>query len=426
MSAANNGVRAELLCPRSGLGAGPGQPLVTPIVQSTSFAQAVGDDASYAYSRVSNPTVAALERVLGGLEDAPPAVTFASGLAAETALLLALLRAGDRVVCGRAVYGGTTRLLRELLSDLGIEVVFVDATELSALAAAVTPGTRLVLLETPANPTLELTDIEAAAAIAHDAGSLLAVDNTFLTAVLQRPLDLGADLTVTSTTKLVEGHSAALGGSVVTRDEALLERLRYVRKSTGAIQSPFGAWVTLQGIKTLPLRVERQSASAARVADWLETRPEVSRVCYPGRGADAELAARQHDGAHGAVVSLELTGRADAARSLLTGLSLCRLAEHVGSVETLVTHPASMTHADVPPEQRAAAGLPDGLLRLSIGLEPADAIIADLEQALDREPGPASRAQQPASQESDPGAAAAAPGHQLDSSRSEDAPCVNE
>lgn len=382
MSVAVAGARAELLCPRAGLGDGPGQPLVTPIVQSTSFAQALGEDAEFAYSRVSNPTVAALERVLGQLEDAPPAVTFASGLAAETALLLALVRAGDRVVCGRAVYGGTTRLLRGLLSGLGVEVVFVDATDIEQLAAAVTPGTRLVLVETPANPTLELTDIEAAARIAHTAGALLAVDNTFLTPVLQRPLDLGADLSVTSTTKLVEWHSAALGGSVVSRDAALLERLRFVRKSTGAIQSPFGAWITLQGIKTLPLRVARQSQSAARVAAWLALQPQVSRVCYPGRGADAALAARQHDGAHGAVVSLELQGGAPAARSLLSALSLCRLAEHVGSVETLVTHPASMTHADVPPEQRVAAGVPDGLLRLSIGLEPADAILSDLEQAL--------------------------------------------
>jgi cystathionine beta-lyase/cystathionine gamma-synthase len=375
----------DTLCARGGAGARDGDPLVFPIVQSTSFGRdGLDSRAEHAYSRVSNPTVAALERALGELEGAPPAVAFATGLAAETALLLATVRSGDHVVCGRAVYGGTTRLLQRLFADLGVETTFVDATDAGAVGRALRPSTRLVFVETPANPTLVLTDIAAVAQQAHRAGALLAVDNTFLTPVLQRPLDLGADVAVYSTTKFIEGHSAALGGALVARDAALLERLRFVRKSTGAIQSPFNAWLTLQGLRTLPLRLRRQSESARRLADALARRPEVARVHYPTRlaGAAAELAERQHLGAHGAVLSFELAGGAPAARELLGRVRLCRLAEHVGSVETLLTHSASMTHADVPPEERRLAGIDDGLLRLSVGLEEPEDILRDLLGAL--------------------------------------------
>ena len=249
----------DSLCCRAGAGSGDGEPLVTPIVQSTTFCRdGVDSRATHQYSRVSNPTVSALEEVLGALEAAPPAACFATGLAAETALLLALLRQGDHVVCGRAVYGGTTRLLQRILAPLGIEAAFVDTTSPAAVAAALTPRTRLVFIETPANPTLEVTDIRAIANLAHGAGALLVVDNTFLTPALQQPLSLGADITVTSTTKFIDGHSVAPGGAVVSRDEALLERVRFVRKSTGAIQTPQHAWLTLQGIKTLPLRLRAQ------------------------------------------------------------------------------------------------------------------------------------------------------------------------
>ncbi len=380
---------AETLCAHAGQGGRDGDPLVFPIVQSTSFSRdGLQSRAEHAYSRVSNPTVAALERALGELEGAPPAVAFATGLAAETALLLAVLRAGDHVVCGRAVYGGTTRLLQRVLAGFGVEADFVDATDPGAVAAALRPATRLVFVETPANPTLVLTDIAALAALARRTGVLLAVDNTFLTPVLQRPLDLGADVAVYSTTKFIEGHSAALGGTLVTHDAALLERLRFVRKSTGAIQSPFNAWLTLQGLKTLPLRLLRQSESARQLADELARRPEVARVHYPTRlpGSQTALAERQHLGAHGAVLSFELRGGEPAARALLSRVRLCRLAEHVGSVETLLTHSASMTHADVPADERRRAGIGDGLLRLSIGLEDPQEILRDLLAALEAAP----------------------------------------
>ncbi len=372
----------DSLCCRAGAGFADGQPLVTPIVQSTTFCrEGVDSRAEHQYSRVSNPTVSALEDVLGALEGAPPAVCFATGLAAETALLLALLKAGDHVVCGRAVYGGTTRLLQQVLGPLGIEATFVDSTSPAAVAGAVTSRTRVVFIETPANPTLEVTDVRAVAAIAHRAGARLVVDNTFLTPVLQQPLELGADLTVTSTTKFIDGHSVAPGGAVVTRDAALAERIRFVRKSTGAIQTPQHAWLTLQGLKTLPLRLRAQSASATTLAHWLAAQAAVARVHYPSLG-DPELAEAQHLGAHGAVLSFELLGGLSAARQVAGALRLCRLVEHVGSVETLVTHPASMTHADLTVEARAAAGVHDGLLRLSVGLESIADIRADLEAAL--------------------------------------------
>ncbi len=376
----------ESICAHRHAALGDGDPLAPPLCQSTTFARdRVGSEAEHQYSRVSNPTVAELEAKLGALESAPPAACFATGLAAETALFLATLRAGDHAVCAQGVYGGTTRLLRELLPDLGISVDFVDATDAEALEQAVRSNTRLVFVETPANPTLELTDIRRAAEIAHSVGALLAVDNTFLTAVLQRPLDLGADVSVYSTTKFVEGHSLALGGALVSRDEALLERIRFVRKCTGAIQSPFNAWLTLNGLKTLPLRIRRQSQTAATVARWLASQPGVERVRYPGLADDAELALAesQHDTDHGAVVTFEIAGGLEAGRAFAGAVSLCKLVEHVGSVETLLTHPASMTHADVPPDQRRAVGLSDGLLRLSVGVEPPAQIIEDLDHALD-------------------------------------------
>ncbi len=375
----------DLICAHAGQGEGDGVPLVAPLVQSTTYCRAgIASSAPHAYSRVSNPTVAALEETLGRLEAAPPAVCFGSGLAAETALFLSVLKAGDHVVCARAVYGGTTRLLERILTPLGVACSFVDATEPANVAEAVRRETRLIFAETPANPTLELTDLRALARIAADAGALLAVDNTFLTPVLQRPLELGADLTVSSTTKFIEGHSAALGGAVVSRDESLLERLRFIRKSTGGIIAPFNAWLTLQGIKTLPIRLRRQSESALQLAQWLSQRREVARVNHPGLSdfPQADLARSQHRGWHGGVLSFDFTQGDAFARRFVTSLRRCRLVEHVGSVETLITHPASMTHADLSAEQRRAVGITDGLVRLSVGLEDVETIRADLEQAL--------------------------------------------
>jgi cystathionine beta-lyase/cystathionine gamma-synthase len=371
------------LCPGLGHGSGDGSSLVTPLVQSTTFLRdGVGSDAPHQYSRVSNPTVAALERALGELERAHPAACFASGLAAETALFLSLLSAGDHLVCGRSVYGGTTRLLERVLAGLGVASTRVDTTDPDAVRRAVRPETRLVFVETPANPTLELTDVRACAEIAHRAGALLAVDNTFLTPVLQQPLDLGADVSVYSTTKLMEGHSVALGGALVSRDEDLLERFRFLRKCTGAIQTPFHAWLTLNGLRTLPLRAREQSRTAARIAEWLASgRPGIDAVFYPGLEGNA-LAAAQHPEGDGAVVSFVVSGGLEGARAFLARLEVATLVEHVGSVETLVTHPATMTHADVDPAERAAVRIDDGLIRLSVGLESPEDLLDDLSRGL--------------------------------------------
>ena len=375
----------EAICPRAGLGEFDGDPLVTPLVQSTTFCRnGVESTSPHQYSRVSNPTVLALETTLGRLEDSPPAVCFTSGLAAETALVLSVVKAGEHVICGQSVYGGTTRLLTDVFDGFGVEYTFVDATSNHAIREAVRPNTKLIFVETPANPTLELTDIAAAATIAHEAGALLAVDNTFMTPILQQPQELGADITVYSTTKFIDGHSVALGGALVTRNESLLERFRFIRKSTGSIQTPFNAWLTLNSIKTLPLRIRRQSETAREVALWLSNHPDIARVNYPSPDitTQADLAEFQHIGYHGAVLSFEPCGGFDAARNLAQATRLCRLVEHVGSSDTLLTHPASMTHVDVPREKREAVGVTDGLLRLSVGLEPTEAILADLDQAI--------------------------------------------
>lgn len=364
----------------------PQRPLVDSVCQSTTFVlKDLDSQTTCTYSRVTNPTVEGLEEVLGRLESAPPSVCFSSGLAAETALFLTLLKAGDHVVLSQAIYGGTVRLIREVFAGLGVEHTFVDATRPANIRGAIRPNTRLVFIESPANPTLCLNDIAAISAITRPAGIPLAVDNTFLTPVLQQPLELGADISLYSTTKHIEGHSAALGGAITSRDEKFLERLRWIRKSTGSIQTPQNAWVTLRGLKTLPLRIRQHSRNAAIVANELAGDPRVVTIHYPGLEdfPQKELASRQHLGGHGGVVSFELEGGYEAARRFLRNVRLCTLVEHIGSVETLLTHPASMTHADVPRDQLAAAGLTPGLLRLSVGLEDPQDILADLFSAID-------------------------------------------
>jgi cystathionine beta-lyase/cystathionine gamma-synthase len=305
-------------------------------------------------------------------------------MSAICVLCLACLRAGDHVVVGETVYGGTVRLLREVLAPFGVRATFVDPTDAGAVARALAEPTRLVLIETPANPTLALTDIAALAETAHGAGALLAVDNTFLTAALQRPFDFGADIVAYSTTKFIEGHNATVGGALLTRDVAQLERLRWLTKSIGCPQSPLEAWLTLRGIKTLELRIRAHSRNALEVARFLESHGAVRRVAYPGLDSfpQKDLAQRQQL-AGGGLVAFELEGGVESGTRLMNAVELCALAENLGATETLITHPASMTHGDVPREQREAAGIADGLVRLSVGLEdPAD-VIADLEAALE-------------------------------------------
>jgi cystathionine beta-lyase/cystathionine gamma-synthase len=358
--------------------------VLTPIYQSTTYHQeAVGVHKGFTYSRAANPTVSALEAALGALEDTPPAVCFATGMAAIATLFLTILKSGDHVVVSDVVYGGTVRLFQQVLSQFRVEASFVDTSDPVAVARAIRTNTRLVFIETPANPTLKLTDIAAIAKIAHAAGIKLAVDNTFLTPVLQRPLDIGADITLLSTTKYIEGHNSTVGGSIATRDEVLLERLRLIRKTLGCIQSPQESWLTLRGLKTLPLRLQQHCSSAQKIAEWLEQHPKVARVHFPGLASFPQAAlAQEQQALPGGIIAFELKGGVDAGIQLMNTVKLCILAENLGAAETLITHPVSMTHGDVPRDIRERTGITDGLVRLSVGLEnPAD-IIADLENAL--------------------------------------------
>jgi len=361
--------------------------ILPPIHQSTTFVQeAVGRHKGFTYSRTANPTVAALERRLAALEGAEHCSCLATGLAATTALALALLGAGERALISDVAYGGTVRLFRQILAGFGVEAEFVDTADLEALRAALAAGRppRLLFVETPANPTLKLTDIAAAARLGKEAGAVVVVDNTLLTPALQRPLALGADVVLHSTTKFIEGHNATVGGALLTDDPALHERFDFLRNAIGAIQSPFPAWLTLQGVKTLPLRMARHSESALRVAEALERHPRVTRILYPGLPSfpQHELARRQQR-ASGGLLAFEVEGGADAAVRVMNGVRLWALAENLGAVESLVTHPATMTHAAVPREQRERTGITDGLIRLSVGLENVDDLLADLGRALE-------------------------------------------
>jgi cystathionine beta-lyase/cystathionine gamma-synthase len=372
-------------CIRGGVDADPLYgAILPPLYQTTTFRKkVVGQDQTYSYSRVENPTVAVLESRLGDLEGCLPAVTFSTGMSAVTTLFLTLLKSGDHIVCSDVVYGGTYRFFKEILANLGVTSSFVDTSDPEITRTAIRPETRVLLLETPANPTLKITDVAANCAIARDAGILSVVDNTFLTSVLQRPLDDGADITLYSTTKYIDGHNATVGGAICTRDKELRERLAYLRKCLGTIQTPHNAWLTLQGLKTLPLRLKTQSEHALAIARNLEGCPHINWVRHPQLESfpQRDLAASQQR-AGGGLVTFELAGGLEAAVRTLGSLKLATPAENLGAVETLVTHNASMTHASVPPERRKVWGITDGLIRLSVGLESPDQILADLRQAI--------------------------------------------
>jgi cystathionine beta-lyase/cystathionine gamma-synthase len=355
--------------------------VMTPIVLASTFAQdGPGHFKGYDYSRAGNPTRSALEGCLAALEGAKHAAAFASGCAATTAVLLTL-RAGDHVLCGDDVYGGTFRIFDKVLKQFGLESTFLDMGDPRRVAEAMRPNTRLVWMETPSNPMLKVFDVAAIAEVARARGARLAVDNTFATPVLQRPLDLGAHLAVHSTTKYLNGHSDVVGGCVMTSDDALAEQLHFLQKSVGGVPSPFDCYLVLRGLKTLAVRVRRHVESAREIAAWLEKHPRVARVRYPGLPSHEAhaLAARQMPGGPGGMISFELRGSLAQAAALLRALRVFTCAESLGGVESLAEHPAIMTHASLTAEARKALGIGDGLLRLSVGLEDARDLRADLE-----------------------------------------------
>jgi cystathionine beta-lyase/cystathionine gamma-synthase len=361
--------------------------ILTPIYQSTTFVQDSVDEymgKGYSYARAGNPTVRAFEERLTELEGGVDTTAYGSGMAATVAVFLALLQQGDHVVVADVVYGGTYRFADQFLTKFGVEVSFVDASETEAVSDAIRDTTRLVFTESPANPTLKVTDLAAVSALTRDRGILHVTDNTFLTPYYQRPFELGADIIIHSTTKFLDGHNATLGGAVVVNDADLHEKIAFARLSAGLVMSPWVAWLTLQGTKTLSERMDRQSANAMAVAEFLSTHDRVEYVNYPGLSdhPQHELSAKQATG-FGALVCFEVKGGVDAGKRLMDTIGLWSLAENLGAVESLITHPVTMTHAAIPREERIAAGITDGLVRLSVGMEDAEDLIEALDVALD-------------------------------------------
>lgn len=353
-----------------------------PIYQTTTYAQeAVGVHKGFTYSRTGNPTVQVLEESLNILEKGQGAACFGTGMAAISAVF-ATLSQGDHAVISNVVYGGTPRLCNMILSRYGLKFSYVDTGDIEAVKAAITPKTKLIFVETPANPTLKLTDIKAVSEIKGD--SKLVVDNTFLTPALQVPLDLDADITLHSTTKFIEGHNTTVGGAVIARTKKDHEDLKYIQNAMGLIQSPFNAWLTIRGLKTLDVRMKRHCENAQIIAEYLEGHPKVTKVLYPGLDSfpQASIARKQHQRGHGGLLAFELKGGVKAGLRFASSLSLIYLAENLGAVETMITHPATMTHAAMSKQARLEAGITDGLIRLSVGLEDVDDLIFDLDQSI--------------------------------------------
>jgi cystathionine gamma-lyase len=356
--------------------------IMPPVYQTSTYVQPeLGRHLGYEYARTHNPTREALERNVAALEGGRFGVAFSSGLAALDTTLK-LLSAGDHVVSGEGIYGGSYRLFSRVLSRMGIEFTFVDSSDSDAIRGAVRSTTRLIHLETPTNPMMQLTDLSAAAQIARDAGAWLSVDNTFASPYNQRPLELGAHLVMHSTTKYLNGHSDVIGGIVVVEDEALHEELRFLQNAAGAVPGPWDAWLTLRGTKTLHLRMRAHNENGQRVAEWLSEQAAVQAVHYPGLPSHPqhELARRQMLGFTG-MVSVEM-GSLERARAMVENVRVFSLAESLGGVESLIGHPAMMTHASVPEERRRVLGITEGLVRLSCGVEDVEDLIDDLSTAL--------------------------------------------
>ena len=371
--------------------------VVTPIYQTSTFAfrdaqqganRFAGTEGGYIYTRIGNPTTVALEENVAQLENGFGATAMASGMGAVSTVYLALLSAGDHIVSTDSVYGPSRGLMEKHMSRFGVASSYVDTSDLANLRGAMRPDTKLVYIETPSNPAMSVTDIAAAAEIAHAAGALLVVDNTFASPHLQKPLDLGADLVLHSVTKFINGHADVVGGIVVSKTEALHKQIRAMLINLGANMDPHQAYLVSRGLKTLALRVERAEQSARLVAPWLEARPEVAWVRYIGLPSHPQhaLAGRQMTG-YGSMIAFELKGGTEAGRIVMDSVKLAGLAVSLGGVETLISHPASMTHAGMARENRLAAGITDGLVRLSIGIEDVEDILADLDQALRRTVG---------------------------------------
>jgi cystathionine beta-lyase len=357
-----------------------------PIYQTSTFVQeAPGVNKGYDYARSGNPTRATLEQLIAQLEKGTTGIAFGSGLAAIDAIVK-LLQTGDEILAVDDIYGGAFRLFTNVYEKFGIKTTFVDTSDVEAVFNAITPKTKLIWLETPTNPTLKISDIEAIAKVAKATRCLLCVDNTFASPVLQQPIPLGADIVIHSATKYLGGHSDLIAGLVVTKDKELGEKIKYIQNACGAILAPFDSWLVIRGIETLHLRVKQHCASALIVAEFLEQHPAVEKVFYPGlKTHPGHTVAKKQSKGFGGIVSFTLKNDTEeAAVVLVTQTQLFKLAESLGGIKSLVSHPANMTHKSIPVGKRRAAGVKDSLVRLSIGLEDAEDLIADIKQALDK------------------------------------------
>ncbi len=359
--------------------------IVPPLYQTATYVlDEVGKDKGFDYTRSTNPTRQMLEEHLAAMDGGKFGVCFASGMSAVDSCLK-LLKAGDHVVCSDDVYGGVSRHYNTVLTRYGLSFTYVDSSNPALVKEAIRPETKMLWCETPTNPLLKVTDMAAMSKIAKEHNLLFGVDSTFATPVFLRPLEYGADIVLHSTTKYLSGHNQLIGGAVITNRQDIFDEMKYIQKTIGAVPSPFDCWLTLLGVKTLHLRMARHASNAQKVAEFLEAHPKVARVTYPGLASHPqhEVAAKQMDGFSG-MISFELTGGIPAGKTVMNSVKLCALAESLGAVETMITHPATMTHVDVPAAERHARGLTDGLVRISVGIEDVEDIIADLSAALDK------------------------------------------
>ena len=359
--------------------------IVTPLHQTATYVmEEVGKDKGFDYARSANPTRQMMEDHLAALDSGKYGVAFSSGMAAVDSCLK-LLKSGDHVICSDDVYGGTYRLFNQLLINYNLHFTYVDTSFPEKIEKAIRPETKMIWAETPTNPLLKITDLNAVAKIAKKHDLIFGIDTTFITPVFLRPLEFGADLVIHSTTKYLSGHSQLIGGVVITNREDLFDQLKFVQNTVGAIPSPFDCWLTLLGVKTLDIRMKKHASNAQGVAEFLENHPKVSSVTYPGLPSHPmyQVAKEQMSGFSG-MISFELTGGISAGKTLMNSVELAQIAESLGSVETMIAHPATMTHTVIPKEERLASGLTDGLVRLSVGIENLNDIINDLEMALEK------------------------------------------
>ena len=358
--------------------------VVPPIYQTATYVlDEVGVDKGFDYTRASNPTRQLLEEHLAAIEGAKYGICFSSGMSAVDSVLK-LLKSGDHIVCSDDVYGGVSRHFNTVLVNYGLEFTYVNSSNPDEVASAVQSNTKLLWIETPTNPLLKITDLHAMNKIAKSNNLIFGVDATFSTPVFLRPLEFGADLVMHSTTKYLSGHNQIIGGSLHTNDKDIFDKMKFIQKTIGAVSSPFDCFLTMLGLRTLHLRMQRHAENAQVVAEFLENHSKVARVAYPGLKSDpGHIIAKEQMSGYSGMISFELSGGIPAGKHLMNNVKLCFLAESLGAVETMITHPATMTHADVPEEERHARGLTDGLVRLSVGIEDKDDIIEDLSQALE-------------------------------------------